>query len=300
MAQVNRWSRFGWHGITCDVPADWDLTRFDGLRRKGYARLSDPDAPRIELRWDRPKRGAGSESVIDRAVRQMSKKGSLEIERRTHLTDLEGRDTETLTCRPSKGGGRSSYDMISVCRECGRVVMVRVAFQPGENVKAIAKRVFGSLRDHSYDGADVWAAYGMELAVPETMELDKALIYPGSIDFRFLRRKDRIDVGRIGLASMILKKMTLEEWFRTFARKRFKRIRYQASETRVKGHDGLELSGRLRGVGALVPRLVRRQRFLCRLWHCEASDKLFFYSVLGGRRNFESFVSYSDRVVCHE
>ena len=54
MAQVKQWSRFGWHGVTFDVPADWDLRQFHGTRRKGYAQLCDPDVVRLELRWERP------------------------------------------------------------------------------------------------------------------------------------------------------------------------------------------------------------------------------------------------------
>jgi len=299
MPQVNRWFRFGWQGVGLDVPADWDLTRFDGTRAKGYARLADPDVVRIELRWDRPKRSAGFEAVADRAFQRLAKQGDVDVERRTGLAELEGKDTETFTCRPAKGKGSSSYNMISVCRECGRSVMVRVLFQPGENIKAIVRRVLGSLQDHSYDGADAWGAHGMQFAVPETMELDKGLIYPGSVDFRFLSGKDRLGAGRVALASIILKNTTLEDWFRSFARKRFKKIRYESEEAEIRGHPGLELRGRLKGIGALVPRLVRRQRFLCRLWHCDVSDKLFYFAVLARARNFDSFAAYSQRFVCH-
>ncbi len=300
MARVKEWSRFGWQGITFDVPPDWDVTRFYGTRRKGYARLADPDAARVELRWDKPKRVTTFEAVADRVTKQIAKAGRLAIERHTHLAQLEGKDCETFTCRPLNGKGPSSYDMISICRECGRLVMARIAFAPGENLRPIATRLFGSMQDHSYDGADVWAAYQAQFAVPETVELDQALIYPGSLDFRFVYRKDRIDVGRLAPGSMILRKTTLQDWFRSFARKRFKKIKYEGREAEIKGHPGLELTGRLKGLGALAPRLVRRQRYLCRLWHCDVSDKLYFFAVLARRSNFDRFAAYYERVVCHQ
>jgi len=300
MAPVKEWSRFGWQGITFDVPVDWDVTRFHGTRRKGYARLSDPGAARMELRWDRPKRRTVFEALADRVTKQIAKAGRLAIERHTGLAQLNGKDCETFTCRPSRGQGPSSYHMISLCRECGRLVMARIVFAPGESLGATAKRVFGSMQDHSYDGADVWAAYQAQFAVPETMELDIALIYPGSLDFRFVHRKDRIDVGRLGPGSLILRNTTLRDWFRSFARKRFKKIKYESRETEIKGHPGLELTGRLRGLGALAPRLVRRQRYLCRLWHCDVSDKLYFFAVLARRRDFDRFAAYYERVVCHQ
>ena len=298
MAQVKQWSRFGWHGVTFDVPADWDLRQFHGTRRKGYAQLCDPDVVRLELRWERPKRAPEFGALADRVIAQTAKDGKLEIERDTRLAELDGKDCETFTCRPGPGGGASSYNLVSLCRACGRVVMLRVLFLPGENVKAIATRVLGSVQDHSYDGADVWAAYGIEFAVPDTLELDDALIYPGSLDFRFLSRNDRVAVGRLALGSAILGKMPLAEWFRTFARKRFKNISYTEEEAEVHGHPGLIARGRLKGLGALVPRLVRRQRFLCRLWHCDVSDRLHFFAVLASERNYDRFAAYGDRVVC--
>ena len=70
-------------------------------------------------------------------------------------------------------------------------------------------------------------------------------------------------------------------------------------EAEFRGHPGLEITGRLRGIGALVPRLVRRQRFLCRLWHCEPSDRILFYATLAGPRRYDRFASFADRVACH-
>lgn len=299
MAQVKQWTRFGWQGLLFETPSGWDLTRFHGSRKKGYARLSDPDTPRMEVRWEMPRRGVPFRAIADRAVRQLSKSRGVEIERHTGMIELDARDTETFTCRAEGAGALCSYNLLSACRECGRMVMARIVFRPGENIKAVARRVFSSVRDHSYDGADVWAAYGIEFAVPETVELDEALIYPGSLDFRFKAGADWIEVGRIALGSMILERQKMADWFRAFARRRFKRIRFDTREADVRSHRGLEATGRLRGFGGLIPRLMRRQRFVCRLWHCDVSDKLCFYAVLAGARKLDFLAPYSERIVCH-
>jgi len=299
MAKTDRWSRFGWHGVTFEVPEDWALARFDGTRRKGYARLVDREMVRVELRWDRPKRQGDFPGRADRVTADLSRRQKVDVERHTGLAELDGKDVETFTCRPATKGEPSSYTMLSACRECGRVAVLRVVYQTGENIKAVAQRLMGSFEDHSYDGADVWAAHGLEFAVPETMHLDRTLIYPGSADFRFARRRDRIDVGRIGVASLILEHTSLADWFRSFARKRFRPIGYECREAEVKRHRGLEITGRLKGLGALVPRLLFRQRYLCRLWHCEVSDKLYFFSVLAREPEVERLAAYCDRLRCH-
>lgn len=299
MPQVEAWFRFGWHGINLDVPADWELRRFHGVRRKGYARLVDTERVRLELRWDRAGGGGEFSDLTDRFISKMAKREKSEVERHTGLAELEGKDVETYTVRPGDSSKPSSYQMISRCRECGRIVMARVPYQRGENIKAIARRVFGSMQDHSHDGSDVWAAYDLRFAVPETMKLEHADIYPGSTDFCFLKGRDRIDVGRVALGSVILEKTSLEGWFRTFARKRFKKVRFDCASQEIKGHEGLMATGRLKRLGALLPGLLRRQRFHCDLWHCPVSDRLYFFGVLARRKNFENFVAYSARVVCH-
>jgi hypothetical protein len=302
MPQVKRWRRFGWQGVSLDTPADWDLRQFHGTRKKGYVRLSDPSLGRAEMRWERPGRDARFEKLADRVVRQIEKTRTLDVDRHTGMVELDKKDTETFTCHPRRRGKTreaASYNLLSLCRECGRLVLLRIAFARGENIKRLTRKVFASLQDHSYDGTEVWAAYDLECAVPETVTLDQCLMYPGSTDFRFRRRHDRIDVGRIALASMILGRTSMEDWFKSFARKRFKKVRYTTEEAELKGHPGLVIRGRLRGLGALAPRLVFRQRYLCRLWHCEPSDKLYFYAVLAGSRNFDRFAALWDRVVCH-
>jgi hypothetical protein len=300
MAQIKEWSKFGWQGVTVDVPLGWELRRFNGNRAKGYARLADENLSRLEIRWEKLKRGVEFDKLVKNALAQIEKQKNVEIERHTRMAELQNKDVETFTTRPTgKKGGPHSYNIIAACRECGRIVMIRLLFMPGENMKAVATRVFESMVDHSYDGADVWAAYGLEFAVPETVGLDEALIYPGSIDFRFRYKHDRIDVARIALASTILKHVSLGRWFTDYARKRFKKVSYKGHDTEIMGHQGLELSGRLKGIGALLPRLIRRQRYLCRLWHCEKSDKICLYSVLAKEKNFDRFASHYDRVVSH-
>jgi hypothetical protein len=299
MARENRWSRFGWQGITLDVPAGWDLRRFDGSRKSGYARLADDEAIRIELRWDRPRRG-DFEKIAERVTAQFGRQKQLDVERRTRLVELEGRDSETFTCRPAQGyKGPSFCNLVTFCRECGRMILVRIAYRRGESIRPIAKRVFESLEDHSYDGADVWATYNFEFATPETVELDQALLYAGSLDFRFRQGPDRIDVGRVALATMVLEKTSLADWFKAFARKRFRKVRYTTHETEILGHPGLEVRGRLKGLGALAPRLVWRQRYLGRVWHCPESDKLYFYAVLARKRQFDHVERFWDRLLCH-
>lgn len=300
MPQVKDWALFGWQGITLDVPLDWEIRRFHGTRSKGYARLEDGDDVRLEMRWDKSKgRGPSFTDLTDRHISGMMKKDKVDVERHTGLAKPEGKEVETYTVRPPETSLPPSYQMISRCPECSRIVMIRIPYQRGENIKAIVRRIFSSLQDHSYDGADVWSVYGLRFAVPDTVELDDALLYPGSIEFSFLKGHDRIELGRLAFGSVILERQTLEEWFEVFSKKRFKRMTYEARPQEIRGHQGLIAHGRLKRFGAMLLRFARRQRFLCDLWHCPVSDKLYYYAVLAGSRNHDNFVAHSARVICH-
>ena len=96
MAQVKQWSRFGWQGVLFGVPSGWELTRSLGNRKTGFARLSDPETARKEVRWETPRRGVPFRSVADRAIRQLAKGRGTEIERHTGMVELEAMDTETF------------------------------------------------------------------------------------------------------------------------------------------------------------------------------------------------------------
>jgi hypothetical protein len=302
MARDERWARFGWQGIALDVPEGWDLRRFDGTRKSGYARLADDEAIRLELRWEKPRNGGDFRQMADKVARHFGQQRGFTIERNTRLVEPGRRDVETFICRPAAadGDGPLFYNMSTYCRECGRLILVRIAYRRNESIRPTARRVFGSLEDHSYDGAEAWATYGLSFAAPEAVELDQALIYPGSLDFRFEGGPDRIDVGRLALGSMILEKAPLADWFRAFARKRFRKVRFEAEEAEVMGHPGLDVRGRLRGIGALAARLLWRQQFHARVWHCPESDKLYYYAVLARPGRLDRLERFWDRLICHD
>ncbi|MGB9596817.1 MAG: hypothetical protein ACPL7B_11095, partial [Candidatus Poribacteria bacterium] len=45
--------RFGWQGITMEIPSNWELSALSGDYDNGYIRMDDENSPRMELKWSK-------------------------------------------------------------------------------------------------------------------------------------------------------------------------------------------------------------------------------------------------------
>jgi hypothetical protein len=109
------------------------------------------------------------------------------------------------------------------------------------------------------------------------------------------------------MAAMLLKETTLKDWYPGFFRKDLRDLKVEISATQVKGHEGLQISGRprsrwrqlLRPLPFLSPR--PRQFMDSRVWVCGETNKICIVDYLYRKKgsSLEITEQLVDGYLCH-
>ncbi|MBM3278022.1 MAG: hypothetical protein FJY95_08065 [Candidatus Handelsmanbacteria bacterium] len=305
---------FGWQGITLRVPPDWNLGRVDGDYKSGYARLDDDQIVRAEVEWrEGAKRQLSVEQLVDRYLGGLEKKAkkagmSFAATRRARfLKDkrwLEGSEYELFIWEADY----RTYNLARACPQCGRIVLLRVLTRLQEKVEDLVDQIFGSLEDHPRQGQVSWSLYGLHFELPEAFKLSGQELKSGHLQLSFTRDRQTCRVHRFSLAHVLLKGVSLADWYQGFFRKQLRDFKVEVAAEDLRGHSGLRVRGQprsrwlqlIRPLPFLNPR--PRQFQDTRVWRCEAADKICIIDHLYRKREEGEDLPQrlSDGYFCHQ
>jgi hypothetical protein len=285
---------FAWQGISLTIPQNWELVFTQGTHRDGYVRLADEEAVRMEMRWQSATGPGTPSAAVDSHVARLKKDARRsgqegDLQRDLRLASPAGMEAECYRWT----AGCQLLAMVSRCPQCRRVVHVELIGRPEEGLKALARTVFGSLRDHPQDGRLSWEFFDLRFHGPADLPLTKSVLQTGCIRMVFSRRLTRLEFVRLSLAQVLLAKKGLKAYFDEFYAVPLKRRSYRLREAQVNGHPAVELEGRpwllvnpLRLIGK-----ARETRAAC--WHCEESNRILIvgYDGPAGAGAFEPAVA---------
>lgn len=301
MKGQERWARLGWHGISLDMPEDWCPGSLEGDYANGYLRVEDETRVRLELRWETAgRRVPAATRLVDDYLKQTRKKlprGAPEpvVDRGKAVKELSGLDHEAFTWR----GGFNAHSVLLVAEPSRRVVHVRVFFEEGSDHRALARRIFGSVRAEPCEGRDEWAAFGLRFEVPHEWRLERSALRTGRLEFLFRAGNDEFEVVRQSLAEVTLGKSPLEHWLQSVFPKAFRGFRCTSRADSYRGHPAARCSGML-SLRARPLAVFRPRRYATALaWHCAESDKLFALRGETGRADDPRVERCADSIVCH-
>ncbi len=292
---------FAWQGITLSVPENWTLAHIRGGFKAGSVRLADESAVRLEVRWESKASAQSVTSVVTGNLSRVQKKAkrdghAVTVQRDLNLADPPARDSECYRWATN----RQVLAMLSRCSECGRSVHLQVMGSLDERLRSISRTVFASLQDHAEGDCLPWRFMDVRFGSPARLPLETSSLKPGCIRMRFGRRLTKLEYVRVSLAEVLLKRDSLEGWFRGFYAKDMKRRSYRVKEHRVKGHDGIQVQGAPWLVFSPL-RLVGRGRLLRAYgWHCEETNRIFICLYDGPERSVDWLEGMRDSMECCE
>ncbi|RKY05317.1 hypothetical protein DRP77_01330 [Candidatus Poribacteria bacterium] len=310
-----KWVEFGWQGIKAIIPSDWEIGALSGDWRSGYLRLEDSLMPRLELKWSTHKRKPDLHAILDGYFKNLRKeerkKGEgLRIRRGVKLVkDLsafEGKEVVFFTCRSSRF---KANGMIWFCPECRRTLIAQLNAAPGEGaLLRETGRIFSSIKDHPEGETNLWTAYGLSVEVPRRYKLESHKMMSAYLMLSFADGSRKVVVERYGLAEVLLKDSSFEEWFRRVYSKELKGYGFTLKgESPVPGHDGLKLEGeKVRFTDKIpIPLLsllnapFRRRRISIRAWRCVKSNRIFVVRVMAKGDTSRIADRISSTIECH-
>lgn len=294
--------QLGWRGITADVPLPWALSKVEGTAESGYLRLDDESMPRLELRWGpSPGRKKSLADLTENYLKQARKlarkmRVPFDYSHRQRFFPAKGREVCYLTLQSDY----ASHIIVSRCKQCGRIVLARILHQPGEDVAATVAMVFGSLRDHAYQGEITWSVFDLRARLPETFDLISSTFQVGQIRLAFRRGKDRLVLDRHNFARELLRETNLKHWLVYSLRKELRPFVISSDEWQHRGHEGVLLSGSLKLWRRLMTLDLKPRRLSALAWRCDESDRLFAIRLLTRKPDDEELARLAKSMECHE
>lgn len=319
-SQPPLWGRarhlIGWQGMTLSVPTEWNPGKVAGNRERGDLRVDDPDGARLEIRWETSKNEVNIEKTVDNFIATLAKNAKKE------KRPFESRGDLNLVSRHKKGKNRlvsfgwtsdtgsavpCGYGVAWSCEACKRTVVAHLLGQNHESprrVERVAQEILQSLDCDGHGGWDTWAAFELQLDVPEEFPIARSQMLVSKLDLEWIRpkpigmygwgrRAERIRVQRFPVANVLLEGKPLDEWADwniAFKNKALSLSRLADEKVEVNGHEALVYHGPVRDPRARLSVLffdliLRRKTPQTRVlvWQCEQSNRIFaFESEMSG------------------
>jgi len=320
-----KWHWLGWQGIELNVPEEWNIGGIGGGREDGYLRVQDAELPRVEVKWGAAEGFVNIDATVNgylKKLRQDKKAGKdIEIDTDASVVSKRKMKKKALSCFTWRtdvcGYGAAWY-----CADCKRTVIVQVTARPEEDGAKLAERVIASIQDHPVGGWIRWATYGFQTHAPEGFNLTAQKLMAGHIQITLKRditadaarsimlqnlvAPEELTLSRWGMANVILKNKTLEQWAEEEMGGRLKRIKPQMEPAQVNGHEALHVSAQHLPLHQQLFRLIARfadvpyaDRIRGLIWHCPQSNSVHLVQMLVDIGNEDLPAEIAGRFICH-
>lgn len=310
------WTRVGWQGITLLLPDDWNIGAIGGDKAQGYLRFDDADMPRLELKWaDAGTAFVDLDKIVEKYLRDIQggrkrpqgKKNKTEVSRDVKLASkrkLKGKKAAQFFSWKSDTQG---FGAAWFCPDCHRTVILQVMGPLDEPVQELAEQVLVEIDDHPKEGEWVlWSAYGFDFYSPQDWNLASQKLMAGLIEIGLAKDTEGLHVSRWGMANVILRRQSLEDWGKKELSKRLKKFDAQFSEGQFRGHDAILIEGRTALPQEKVKSFVDHvrgkgypDRVQAILWHCPEGNKLYYVEGIVDRENVGVVDEVGERIACH-
>jgi hypothetical protein len=303
-------SAIGWHGVYLETPSAWDLAAISGDMTRGHVRIDGPGDMHAWVKWQKVRGTPDVERILERYLKTVvkssrSRKSPCEINRDVRLP-VHGLGTDRKAVFFGWKSDRQAIGLLWHCNKCGRVTVAQLDGPLGKGLDVIGRQILGSLDDHAVDGCHTWALYGLSAEVPADFTLSSHKLLSGYLELQFTRGASRITLDRWGLADVVLKKQSLENWAGARYRNMLKAYDYEIQPAEVRGHPGVAIAGSLRGLReklrAGVMKLVRLSpatELTQYVWHCEATNRICAVTVFHDEKEFRLGDDVAASFACH-
>jgi hypothetical protein len=263
-ALSNRQSAIGnrqwlcWQGLSCRVPADWNVVKIEGDRRAGLLLLADLDSAKLGIRWATAKSKAPAAEVVRQALRQ--EVGQLALEDAKELSPANSSFAFQMLYEDPDPPGRDVW--IGLSDESHR--LVQVSYQCKRRDLVLRNEIVDEMEDQPIDAAQKWSALDLSCVVPAGFELKSHSLSAGDLRLNFIATGRRmLNVRQVGPATLALARQSIEKWLLSHIADSNRQYRSSASfELAIDSLNGvaMKLTRRRR---ALLYRSLPAELFAC-------------------------------------
>ena len=198
---------FAWQGWRLEMPDGWSPVRLEGTYDEGYALVADLQRPRFGLRWKRA--GTRLDAAAWTRKTMIAEVGRLAADETVDATLSSPVDWQAgrLYTEP-KPPGRDVW--LALSPESRRTV--EFVYHAHRRDRILVQRLLPRLVDQPAGVMD-WSVFDLSCRSPAHLELIGQRLNAGDLSLTFGdRKKIEVTARQIALASLALKRQTLESW----------------------------------------------------------------------------------------
>jgi hypothetical protein len=203
-------SRLCWHGIELRLPAEWSVVRLEGDQATGSLLLADLHAPRLILRWARPRRAP--RDLTRWAGDRLRDAVGVLLAKSSTPCPLEGFQAGTLVIEPDPPG----KDVWVGRHQTTGTLIELILPVTGKRSHHIATDLLPGLKVH--ERSTDWSIFDLRCVVPGRFKLKSHRLHAGDLSLTFGDKREVLVVRQVGPASLLTRRRPLAEWLAAQAR----------------------------------------------------------------------------------
>ena len=285
---------FGWSGISCEMPTDWDITSISTSSRQGYFAFDDEQHRRLEIKFEKAKRFGKPDLertlnyYFDTIRKKLKKHVPFDVEYDIRLSGIErmpeGRQYRTY----GWSSDAISRGIIWYCPVCKRITIAQCMAAPNKaNLREMAD-VLVSMRCHPEGDTQLWSAYDFAVDAPVRFDLVNHALQAGLISLTLAHRSEQICIDRLGMGTSVVKHSKLDEYVRKIHYKKLRGRRLRFSEDTRYGSPGFSIDGERKSlfyylpyVGKVLREWRKSDHVAGHTWYAEDANRIFVIRTEG-------------------
>jgi len=200
---------FAWQGLSCDIPADWNLAEYKVADGVSYARFHDDFIRRLDLEWMYARRRIKMEVIrrrYDKIASAMSAAGA----QAENIDDMPGGWSACLYSMPD---GKRLMAAFRLVPESNFFCLLKMYFENASKREAdrIIRHLAATFRLYEH-GLAPWAVYDIAFQLRKDFRLAATSFQAGRKLLVFEWRLRRLYLMFFSLADLLLKNQTMEKY----------------------------------------------------------------------------------------
>jgi hypothetical protein len=271
--------RLAWYNLDFELPDDWEISRYSIANPVGRFEFVSRAGNLGRLSWETSKRVPDEDRILTEYHRQY-----LQRYEEDKVAGFSGIKTTKI------GRFRVGYrykgepcQALLYLPECKKTLLWVFPDYSSARLTRDWKPILESFKPNS-GHIRRWAAFGINCALPEGFELEKAICRPADVWLEFQHKNmHRVDLHRWGLPDELLRGRDMEAFVRKVVNSQEGRV-LSARKRTFRGMDAVELKTEIRGTKGMDRLFSSYWQGEGKIWHHTAEKRLYAVMQAGPKR----------------
>lgn len=282
-----------------NYPRDWTIAAESGGLAEAYMRIDSPRAPKIEIKWERIKKGTKiyPHTIVNNFIETYKKNAK----RKTKVEIIESGTLKVSDHKAVFTRWRAEMEAVTlawICNEENKAFLLGYYLEPGEQWMDIASWLAPGIVCHTAD--DYWRCrlLGTEFKIRKGYWISKRVLMVGKVTLLF-KNKDGAALllhWSSFAKELLAKNQDLVRWFKRDGPKEVKEVIKTIPEDKLKVNEvGNEATFDKQVSKGLLMRKAIRENL--RIWHDQVNNRIFLTCYSGPESKFSDLEALESSIM---